>query len=102
MVSALEKADWPEAGRLLREEWTHRRKNSPGITTPLIDRLVRVTRQAGAVGAKVCGAGGGGCVAFLVERGSKPRVSATVEAEGAETIPVRVATRGLRVKAVPQ
>ncbi len=102
MVSALEKADWPEAGRLLREEWARRRRNSPGITTPLIDRLVRVTRHAGAVGAKVCGAGGGGCVVFLVERGAKRRVSAALEAEGARVIAVLVERTGLRVKAVPQ
>jgi D-glycero-alpha-D-manno-heptose-7-phosphate kinase len=102
MVSALEKADWDEAGRLLRAEWTHRRRNSPGITTPLIDRLVRVTRRAGAIGAKVCGAGGGGCVAFLVERGSGPRVSAAVRAAGARIIPARVAAGGLRVRAMPQ
>ena len=54
-----------------------------GITTPLIDRLVAVTRRAGAVGAKVCGAGGGGCVFFLVERGAKAPVWAAIEREGA-------------------
>jgi D-glycero-alpha-D-manno-heptose-7-phosphate kinase len=102
MVSALEKADWNEAGRLLREEWAHRRRNSPGITTPLIDRLVRVTRRTGALGAKVCGAGGGGCVVLLVERGSKPRVAAAVEAAGARVIPARVAMSGLRITVVPQ
>src|ERR1700681_1199664 len=31
MRVALEKADWKETGRLLREEWSHRRKNAPGI-----------------------------------------------------------------------
>jgi mevalonate kinase len=34
-------------------------------------RLVKITRRAGAQGAKVCGAGGGGCVFFLVERGAR-------------------------------
>lgn len=98
MRSALEKADWTEAARLLREEWQHRRKNAPGITTPLIDRLVEVTRKAGAKGAKVCGAGGGGCVFFLVERGAKDRVGRVIEAEGATVLPVRVARHGVRVK----
>ena len=98
MRQALEKADWKEAARLLREEWTHRRKNATGITTPLIDRLVAVTRRAGAVGAKVCGAGGGGCVFFLVERGAKAPVSAAIEREGARVLPVKVASRGVQVK----
>jgi D-glycero-alpha-D-manno-heptose-7-phosphate kinase len=98
MRGALEKADWKEVARLLREEWSFRRKNAPGITTPLIDKLVAVTRRAGAVGAKVCGAGGGGCVIFLVERGAKAPVSAAIEREGAEVLPVCVAPRGVHVK----
>lgn len=100
MRAALEKADWEQVGRLLRQEWSHRRRNAPGITTPLIDRLVKTTRRAGAVAAKVCGAGGGGCVFLLVEPGKKARVSATVEREGAEVLPVSVAPRGVRVRTV--
>jgi D-glycero-alpha-D-manno-heptose-7-phosphate kinase len=95
MRQALERADWNEVARLLRAEWQHRRKNAPGISTPLIDRLVAVTRRADAVGAKVCGAGGGGCVFFLVERGAKPAVSQVIEREGAKVLPVRVAPRGV-------
>jgi D-glycero-alpha-D-manno-heptose-7-phosphate kinase len=96
--SALEKADWAEVARLIREEWSHRRKNAPGITTPLIDRLVEVTKKSGARAAKVCGAGGGGCVFFLVEPDAKQRVQSVIEAEGAEVLPVSVAPRGVRVK----
>lgn len=96
MREALEKADWDEAARLLRQEWANRKKNAPGITTPLIDRLVEVARPAGAAGAKVCGAGGGGCVFFLVERGAKARVSEAIQREGATVLPVRVAPRGVK------
>ena len=95
---ALERGDWDETARLLREEWATRKKNAPGITTPLIDHLVDVTRRKGSVGAKVCGAGGGGCVFFLVERGAKERVAAAIRAEGGTVIPVRVAEQGVRVR----
>jgi len=95
MREAIEKPDWKEVGRLLRQEWSNRKKNAPRISTPLIDRLVEVTRPAGAMGAKVCGAGGGGCVFFLVERGAKPRVSSAIEREGATVLPARVAPRGV-------
>jgi len=98
MRGALERGDWEEAGRLLRQEWEHRRRNIPTISTPLIDRLVKATRRAGAAGAKACGAGGGGCVFFLVERGAKERVSAVIEREGATVLPVRVEPRGVRVR----
>ena len=98
MRRALEAGDWKEAARLLREEWANRKKNAPGITTSLIDRLVEVTRRAGAVGAKVCGAGGGGCVFFLVERGAKARVSSVIMGEGATVLPVSVAPQGVHVR----
>jgi D-glycero-alpha-D-manno-heptose-7-phosphate kinase len=99
MRGALETSDWDEVGRLLREEWAHRRKNAPGISTPLIDRLVQLTRRAGATGAKACGAGGGGCVFFLVEPGAKEKVAAVIEREGATVLPVRVAPQGVKVAA---
>ena len=98
MRSALEKANWKEVGRLLREEWSHRRKNAPGISTPEIDELVTVTRRAGTLGAKVCGAGGGGCVFFLAERGAKDKVKRAIERTGCEVLPVKVAQRGVTVR----
>ena len=100
MRAALERGEWSEAGRLLREEWSHRRKNAPGISTPDIDRLIRIAQRSGAEGAKACGAGGGGCVFFLVERGAKDRVSRALADSGAEVLPVKVATRGVTVRVV--
>jgi D-glycero-alpha-D-manno-heptose-7-phosphate kinase len=100
MRGALEKAEWDEVARLLREEWTHRRRNAPGISTPLIDRLVAATRRAGSTGAKACGAGGGGCVVFLVESGAKAAVAAAIERAGATVLPVTVEPGGVRVREV--
>ena len=98
MRQTLERADWTEAGRLLRQEWSHRRRNAPGISTPLIDRLVTVTRRAGALGAKVCGAGGGGCVLFFTEPDARDRVAGIVAAEGAAILPVRIARQGVQTR----
>lgn len=98
MRGALEKADWTEAARLLREEWSFRKKNAPGISTELIDRLVQSTRKNGALAAKVCGAGGGGCVVFLCEPQAKERVAAAIAAEGARVLPVEVAPKGVAAK----
>src|SRR5438067_2362752 len=73
MHRALLHADWGEVARLLRNEWKLRRTNAPGITTPLIDKLIAVAAKNGGQAAKVCGAGGGGCVIFLVEKGAASR-----------------------------
>lgn len=101
MRGALTGAKWAEIGRLLRSEWAHRRRNAPGITTPFIDELIRRTRRAGAVGAKVCGAGGGGCVLFLVEPDAKIRVSELIASTGAAVLPAKVARRGLSLTIQP-
>lgn len=100
MRRAVEQNDWDEAGRLMREEWAARRKNAPGITTELIDGLVAAARRAGSLGAKACGAGGGGCVVFLVPPGAKERVSAVVAATGAEVLDAKVARHGVTVRRV--
>jgi len=98
MRGALEREDWGEAARLMRDDWSNRRKNIPTITTPLIDHLIASTRRAGSTGAKVCGAGGGGCVVFLVEPDAKEKVSRIVEESGAKVIEARVSSHGVKVR----
>jgi D-glycero-alpha-D-manno-heptose-7-phosphate kinase len=98
MRDALEAHDWDNAGRLMREEWSYRRKNIPAITTPLIDQLVTTARRAGSSGAKVCGAGGGGCVVFLVEPGSKKKVAAALKIAGGHVLDTLVAPNGVEVR----
>jgi D-glycero-alpha-D-manno-heptose-7-phosphate kinase len=97
MHASLAKADWREVARLLREEWKLRRTNVPGITTPLIDRLISAAAKNGGVAAKVCGAGGGGCVIFMVEEGAASRVATAVGEYGARVLPLQIARAGVRV-----
>jgi D-glycero-alpha-D-manno-heptose-7-phosphate kinase len=82
---------------LLGEEWKLRRTNAPGISTPLIEKLIAAARRDGGVAAKVCGAGGGGCVVFFVEKGAKGRVAEALGANGGRVLPFRVAREGLTV-----
>ena len=98
MHHALKKADWDEVAHLLREEWKLRRSNHEGISTPLIDRLVAVAAKTGGRAAKVCGAGGGGCVIFMVKDGARDRVVEALKINGGEVLPCRVSTEGLTVK----
>ena len=98
MRRAIAANDWEEAGRLMREEWTARRRNAPGISTPLIDRLVAAARPAGSIGAKACGAGGGGCVVFLTEPDAKENVARVVQESGAQVLDAKLARRGLKLQ----
>jgi D-glycero-alpha-D-manno-heptose-7-phosphate kinase len=98
MRSALAAADWAETGRLLREEWKLRRTNAPAIATPLIDRLIAISGRNGALGAKVCGAGGGGCVLIMTEPEGQARLRQKLAAAGAQIMPFAVARRGVSVR----
>ncbi|HWR13809.1 MAG TPA: hypothetical protein VN577_03215 [Terriglobales bacterium] len=98
MHRALGKSDWDEVAHLLREEWKLRRSNYDGISTPLIDRLVAVASKSGGRAAKVCGAGGGGCVLFMVKDGAKDRVIEALRINGGEVLPCKMSPEGLVVK----
>ena len=96
MHRALQHAKWDDVEHLLHEEWNLRRTNAPGITTPLIDKLIAAARRQGARAAKVCGAGGGGCVVVFIEEGSRERVHEAIRMNGGEPLDFRVARDGLR------
>jgi D-glycero-alpha-D-manno-heptose-7-phosphate kinase len=102
MHTAMRTADWEGVGRLLHDEWKLRKTNAPGITTPLIDRLIEASRKNGGIAAKVCGAGGGGCVIFFTHPDAKPRVEAAIAKAGGTVLPFQVERRGVTVKRIKQ
>ena len=57
-----------EFGRLLHESWKLKRGTSSGISTDSIDNYYNLGLQAGALGGKLLGAGGGGFLLFFVEK----------------------------------
>jgi D-glycero-alpha-D-manno-heptose-7-phosphate kinase len=96
MHRALADQQWEDVERLLCEEWSLRRTNAPGITTPLIDKLIAVAKRHGARAAKVCGAGGGGCVIALIEEGARQDVENAIRGNGGHPLDFRVAREGLK------
>jgi D-glycero-alpha-D-manno-heptose-7-phosphate kinase len=94
---ALENANWSDAGRLMREEWSFRKRNLPTISTKTIDRIVDGARRKGALAGKVCGAGGGGCVVLLIEPGARERVEAAIVEAGGQILPMKIDRSGVQV-----
>ena len=86
LPSALEQGDWQRAGALMASEWRARRQLAAGVTTPEVDRLLAAADAAGAWGGKVCGAGGGGCVAVLAPPERRQAVALALHAEGGKLI----------------
>src|SRR6202158_2321989 len=97
MRLAFEKPDWAEAGRLMREEWSFRKRNLPTISTKTIDRVIENARRNGALAGKVCGAGGGGGVVLLVELDAPVRRAKAIRRGGAEVLPMTIDRQGVQV-----
>ena len=97
MRDAFEKPDWSEAGRLMREEWSFRKRNLPTISTKTIDRVIENARRNGALAGKVCGAGGGGCVVLLIDPDARERAEKAIEEAGARVLPVTIDRQGVQV-----
>jgi D-glycero-alpha-D-manno-heptose-7-phosphate kinase len=97
MRVALERGDWDEVGRQIAVEWDNRKRLAPGVTTPVIDDLIARARAAGATAAKVCGAGGGGCLFCYGPPGARAAIASALAAGGARLLEYRIETEGLRV-----
>jgi len=97
MRGALERGDWDATGNHLAEEWDNRKRLAPGVTTPQIDRLIAGAVSVGAQAAKVCGAGGGGCLFCLAPPNKTAAVRDALAAGGARVLDFRIETEGLRV-----
>lgn len=97
MRDALLAGDLDEAGRLLGEEGRVRERLAPTVSTPPLRKVAAAARRAGALGTKVCGAGGGGCLVALAGRGREAAVRRVIAAAGGRVLPVRLAMRGVTV-----
>jgi D-glycero-alpha-D-manno-heptose-7-phosphate kinase len=98
MRAALLRNDWDAVGEILLDAHPHRKRLSPHITTPQMDMLIDKALANGAIAPKVCGAGGGGCIAFFCEDGRKADVESALAAEpGAEVLNWKLAKDGLEI-----
>ncbi|HEX7173706.1 MAG TPA: hypothetical protein VF240_00290 [Pyrinomonadaceae bacterium] len=99
MREALGANDFRRAGEIMRAAYPNRKRLAPNITTPQMEALVEKALANGAEAAKVCGAGGGGCIAFLCTEGARESVErALAQEEGAEVLKWSFARDGLTVR----
>ncbi|HEX2639835.1 MAG TPA: hypothetical protein VHL50_04660, partial [Pyrinomonadaceae bacterium] len=95
---ALLRNDWDAVGEILAKAYPARKRLSPNITTPHMDQLIDTALANGAIAPKVCGAGGGGCIAFFCEEGRRKDVEAALAADdGSEVLDWKLSKDGLKV-----
>lgn len=84
-AAALKSASYAELGELMNI--CHGLLNALQVSTPQIENIVSLARSAGAAGAKLTGAGGGGAVAILCP-GAVDAVLSALTAAGIESLPL--------------
>ena len=95
MRERLVRGDWDGVGAAIAEEWENRKRLAPGVTTAAIDGLIARARAAGATAAKVCGAGGGGCLFCYGPPSKRAAIAEALAAGGARLLDYRIERHGL-------
>lgn len=99
MRTALLANDWQEVKEIMVAAYPKRQRLAPGVTTAQMRTLIEDALANGAEAAKVCGAGGGGCIAFLCGEGRKADVERVLNAHaGAEVLDWKFSREGLVVE----
>ena len=95
MRAAVLAGDLPRIAREMSRDWDTRRAMIPGMSTPAIDRFLAGAGRLGSWGHRVCGAGGGGCVALLAPGSARPAIKALAVRMGMSPVESRIESRGL-------
>lgn len=72
--------------------------SSLGVSISKLDRMVHASRGAGAYGAKLTGAGGGGCMLTLGDKKDTPKIQNAITRSGGVPYLVNVIYEGVKVR----
>jgi len=104
-LAALLDGDLPRLGDLMNVN--HGLLSALGVSTSALDQMAHASRRAGALGAKLTGAGGGGCIIALAgciialaEASNLGRVMEAIRRRRGDAIGVSVAYDGVRTRRV--
>lgn len=87
--------DYRRFGGILAEGWRLKRGLASAVSSDQIDQWYSTAVEAGAIGGKLCGAGGGGFMLFLAEPEHHGRVLDALA--DLRSVPVRYEAHGSRV-----
>jgi len=94
-VSALLRGDLAGFGQLLDTYWELKKSLSDKITNPRINKMYRLAKNAGAIGGKVVGAGGGGFLLVMFPANKRAVVREALK--DYKELPFRFSDGGSRV-----
>ncbi|HZD33848.1 MAG TPA: mevalonate kinase [Nitrososphaeraceae archaeon] len=94
-VRALTKGSLEEVGRLMTEN--HKLLRDIGVSNKEIEKVIGVCVRSGSLGAKITGAGGGGCILVLARPDVTPALSARLKVLNLRLEKIDVTNNGLIV-----
>lgn len=97
MEDCLTMGDLDGFGRLLHEAWILKRGLASAISNDFIDRCYAAAREAGAIGGKITGAGGGGFLLLYCPEEAIERVTGVMAAMGLKPMDVAFEAQGVQV-----
>ena len=98
LLDSLRRGTFDGIDEALREEWANRRLLSAGILTPEIDGIIALAGTYGARSAKICGAGGGGCLVLSVPEGQRQTIESKLRERGVQVLDYSVAREGVSLE----
>jgi D-glycero-alpha-D-manno-heptose-7-phosphate kinase len=87
--------DFSEFGRLLHESWQLKKSFSSKVSPPLCDEIYQAARDAGALGGKLLGAGGGGFMLIFARPEDQPKIRERLK--GLLSVPFHFETQGAQI-----
>jgi D-glycero-alpha-D-manno-heptose-7-phosphate kinase len=99
MAEAAGRGDLNRLGSMLREAFEAKKRMNPHVTddTP-IEAMLDAARASGALGGKICGAGGGGYLLVFCPAGRQAEVRATLERLGGQFARFSFYPEGVRAR----
>lgn len=97
--NALVAGDLDAVAALVGEDWEARRAMAPQVSSPELEAIIAAARSAGAISAKACGAGGGGCMIVAVPDGRRSAVASAIAGAGGSILDYHLVERGLELVA---
>jgi len=82
-------------GELLHKDWLEKRQLAPGITSPEINSYYQKAIDNGALGGKICGAGGGGFLLIYCNKKNQNKIRKTLA--GLEEMPFSFEEEGTKI-----
>lgn len=94
---ALVAGDLDRVAVLMGEDWAARRDMAPAVSSPELLAIIGAAEHAGATAAKVCGAGGGGCMVIAVPEVKRAAVIDAIGSAGGSLLDYHLVDHGLEL-----